>query len=291
MDRPGISLLIKRSCDWRFSRTRLTLCAMTSSTRASAPLSRRDALRTFGASAVALAASMLPLRVAAAEKETDKAKDAAAAPAPATPPPSGPFTLPELGYAYNALEPAIDAATMEIHHRAHHQAYINNANLALKDYPQLHSLSAEQMLRDMKKIPAPIAKAVRNNVGGHANHTLFWDILTPGGPKQPQGALADAINRDFSGLGEMLVKLGEACMGRFGSGWAWLCVYNRKLSVYSTANQDSPLMDGATPILGIDVWEHAYYLKHQYRRAEYVKAVIPLINWDRVGERFKQARG
>jgi Fe-Mn family superoxide dismutase len=259
---------------------------MTPSTRASTPLSRRDALRALSASAVALAASMVPMRAMAAEG-ADKGKDKV--PAPPLPP-SGPFTLPQLGYAYGALEPAIDAATMEIHHRRHHQAYVNNANVALKDHPKLHALSAEEMLRDMKKVPASISTAVRNNVGGHANHTLFWDILTPGGPKQPDGALASAITRDFGGPGEMLVKLGEACTGRFGSGWAWLCVYNRKLSIFSTANQDSPLMDGATPILGIDVWEHAYYLKYQSQRAEYVKAVIGLINWSKVAERFKKAQ-
>ncbi len=260
---------------------------MTPSTRASTPLSRRDALRALGASAVALAAGAVPLQVMAASDKPGKGKDKA--PAPAAPPPSGPFTLPELGYAYDALEPAIDAATMEIHHRGHHQAYVNNANKALKDHAQLQKMSAEEILREMKKVPTPIATAVRNNVGGHANHTLFWDILTPGGPKQPEGSLAGAISRDFSGLGEMLVKLGEACTGRFGSGWGWLCVYNRKLSIFSTANQDSPLMDGATPILGIDVWEHAYYLKYQSRRAEYVKAVVGLINWAKVGERYKKA--
>lgn len=262
---------------------------MNPSTRLSAPLTRRDALRAFGASAVTLATSMLALRASAAD---EKPADAGApqAPAPSGPPvPTGPFTLPELGYAYEALEPVIDTATMQIHHKRHHQAYITNANVALKDHPQLHSWTAEQMLRDIKKVPGSISTIVRNNVGGHANHTLFWDVLTPGGSTQPKGALASAITRDLATHGDMLVKLGEACMSRFGSGWAWLCVYNKKLSVYSTANQDSPLMDGATPILGIDVWEHAYYLKYQNRRAEYVKGVIGLINWDRVGERYKQA--
>ncbi|MBE2213829.1 MAG: superoxide dismutase [Opitutaceae bacterium] len=238
---------------------------------------------------------MLALRAAAADdkpaaSETPKEKEKPAGPA-APPPPSGPFTLPELGFAYDALEPAIDTATMQIHHKRHHQAYIINANIALKDHPKLHAWSAEQMLRDIKKVPGTISTAVRNNVGGHANHTLFWDILTPGGPKEPSGALKSAIDRDLSNFGSMVVKLGEACMTRFGSGWAWLCVYNKKLSIYSTANQDSPLMDGATPILGIDVWEHAYYLKYQNKRAEYVKAVTGLINWDKVAERYKQALG
>jgi len=232
---------------------------------------------------------MFAMRASAA----DEAPAAAApAPAPSGPPaPTGPFTLPELGYAYDALEPAIDTATMQLHHKRHHQAYINNANVALKDHPSLHALTAEQMLRDFKKVPGTIAVAVRNNVGGHANHSLFWDILTPGGPKEPTGSFKGAIERDFTNFGSMVVKLNQECMTRFGSGWAWLCVYNKKLSVYSTANQDSPLMDGATPILGIDVWEHAYYLKYQNRRADYVKAILGLINWDKVGERYKQAMG
>ena len=263
---------------------------MNPSSRVPVSLSRRDALRAFGASAAALAVTLLPTRVFAADDSGDKGKGKAAAPAaPAAP--TGPYKLPELGYAYGALEPAIDAATMEIHYTRHHQAYVINANAALKDYPHLHALSAEQMLRDIKKVPGPISTTVRNNVGGHANHTLFWDILTPGGPKQPEGGLESAINRDFSNYGEMLVKLSEAAMARFGSGWAWVCVYNKKLSVFSTANQDSPLMDGATPILGIDVWEHAYYLKYQNRRAEYVKAVIGLINWNKVADRYKKAMG
>jgi Fe-Mn family superoxide dismutase len=272
---------------------------MNPSTRFPAPVSRRDALRAFGASAVTLAASMLALRTSAAD---DKPADAPAAkdktPVPIVPAasaapaaPAGPFKLPELGYGYEALEPAIDTATMQIHHKRHHQAYINNANTALKDHAQLHSWTAEQMLRDIKKVPGSISTTVRNNVGGHANHTLFWDILTPGGPKEPTGALKGAIERDLTNFGSMIVKLNEVSMARFGSGWAWLCVYNKKLSVYSTANQDSPLMDGATPILGIDVWEHAYYLKYQNKRADYVKAVIGLINWDKVGARYKEAVG
>lgn len=260
---------------------------MNPSTRVSTPLTRRDALRAFGASAVALAATLFPARALGADE-----KAPAPAPAPAAPAaPTGPFKLPELGFAYDALEPAIDTATMQLHHKRHHLAYINNANVALKDHPQLHTLSAEQMLRDIKKVPGTIATTVRNNVGGHANHTLFWDILTPGGPKEPKGSLESAINRDFTNFGSMIVKLNDASMTRFGSGWAWLCVYNKKLSVFSTANQDSPYMDGATPILGIDVWEHAYYLKYQNKRADYLKAVIGLINWDRVGERYKQAMG
>jgi Fe-Mn family superoxide dismutase len=233
---------------------------------------------------------LLALRSSAAEDKPKAEASTAKVPAPAAPAaPTGPFTLPALGYAYDALEPAIDQATMQIHHTRHHQAYINNANIALKDYPDLHGWTAEQMLRDIKKVPGPISTTVRNNVGGHANHALFWDILTPGGPKEPNGALGSAIERDLTNFGTMVLKLNEAAMTRFGSGWAWLCVSNKKLSVFSTANQDSPLMDGATPILGIDVWEHAYYLKYQNKRADYVKAVVGLINWDKVGARYKQA--
>jgi Fe-Mn family superoxide dismutase len=217
-------------------------------------------------------------------------QSAAGAPSATPPPaPTGPFKLPPLGYPYNALEPAIDARTMEIHHTKHHQAYVNNANIALQGEPALANMSAEQILRSFNKVPGAIASAVRNNVGGHANHTLFWDILTPGGPKAPRGALASAIDRDLTSFDDFVRRLSESAIGRFGSGWGWLVVYNKKLVVWSTSNQDSPLMDDATPVLGIDVWEHAYYLNYQNRRADYVKAVFGLINWDRVNARYEAA--
>jgi Fe-Mn family superoxide dismutase len=248
-------------------------------------VSRRDALKTFGASALALAASFAPGRLAAA----DEAKPAVPTGGP-PPAPTGPFTLPPLGYAFEALEPGIDAATMQIHHDRHHKAYVDNANRALVGQAQLAGMSAEDILRNLRKVPGGSTHAaIRNNVGGHANHSLFWDILTPGGPKGPPGSLDGRITSDFGSFEAFVNKLGEAAMSRFGSGWAWLAVYNRKLTIMSTANQDSPLSDGATPVLGIDVWEHAYYLKYQNRRGEYVKNVFGLINWDKVAERFEAA--
>jgi Fe-Mn family superoxide dismutase len=180
---------------------------------------------------------------------------------------------------------------MQLHHKRHHQAYINAANTALANFPELHGKSPEELLRSIKSVPGTIQHAVRNHVGGHANHTLFWDILTPGGPKMPGGALARKISSDLKSFEDMVRELSAAALGRFGSGWAWLAYYNQKLTVYSTANQDSPLMDGATPILGIDVWEHAYYIKYQNQRSQYVTAVFSLINWERVGKRLEAAVG
>lgn len=221
-----------------------------------------------------------------------RAADAEPAAEPAAKPaPTGPFTLPPLEFPYDALEPVIGQLTMELHHKRHHQSYVNNANIALDGFPELHRLSPEEMLRDIKRVPGTIQQAVRNHVGGHANHTLFWDILTPGGSKMPRGALERKISSDLTNFETFIRELSAAANGRFGSGWAWLCVYNRKLSVYSTANQDSPLMDGATPILGIDVWEHAYYLNYQSRRPDYVKSMLGLINWDRVEKRLDAAMG
>jgi Fe-Mn family superoxide dismutase len=248
-------------------------------------LSRREALQTFGASAVALAAAF----VGASAHAADAGAPAGATSAPAAPP--GPFTLPPLPYDLDALEPHIDRQTMEIHHSRHHAAYVANANRALADEPALATKSAEAILRDFSHVPGPLRSAVRNNVGGHANHSLFWDILSPGGAKTPGGSLARKIESDLGGFDKFIPQLSEHALSRFGSGWAWLTVYNRKLSIYSTANQDSPLMDGATPILGIDVWEHAYYLKYQNRRSDYVKAVLNLINWAKVAQRLDAAMG
>lgn len=254
-------------------------------TPSSAPtLSRRDALRALGASALAAGAAFLAPRLRAADAPPKRGNAPVAPPAPA-----GPFTLPPLGFEYNALEPAIGAVTMELHYKRHHQAYVNNANIALQHNPELHKMSAEDMLRGIKKIPGSIAQAVRNNVGGHANHTLFWDILAPGGPKMPKGQLEGKIASDLKSFEDMVRELSAAAVARFGSGWAWLTVYNKKLRVTSTANQDSPLMDGETPILGLDVWEHAYYLNYQNRRPDYVTALFGLINWDRVNKRLEAA--
>ncbi len=246
-------------------------------------LTRRSLLRSLGVGAASLG-------LAAVLRPTSVHAQPAAKPAPAAPPtPTGPYALPALGYAYASLEPALDARTMEIHHSRHHLAYVNNANQALAAHPELARLGPEEMLRSMARVPGSIAIAIRNNVGGHANHALFWDILTPGGAKEPKGPLAGQINTDFGNRDTMLRELANACASRFGSGWGWLAVYNKKLFVLSTANQDSPLMDGYTPILGIDVWEHAYYLQYQNRRTEYVSAVLGQINWDKVGARHAAA--
>jgi Fe-Mn family superoxide dismutase len=176
---------------------------------------------------------------------------------------------------------------MEIHHGKHHAAYVNNLNAALEKHPELHSWSLEDLLTKIAQVPEDIRTAVRNNGGGHHNHTLFWDILTPGGSKEPTGKLAEAINATFGSFEELKAKLTQAGATRFGSGWAWLVKdKDGKLQVYSTANQDSPLMEGHTPLLGIDVWEHAYYLKYQNRRPDYLAAIWNVINWDKVAERF-----
>ncbi len=198
-----------------------------------------------------------------------------------------PFELPALPYAFNALEPAIDARTMEIHHDKHHGAYVNNLNNALKDYPDLQKMDVESLLRNINSVPEAIRTTVRNNGGGHANHSLFWQWLKPGGKNAPDGALAQAINSSFGSLDAFKDKFTAAASTRFGSGWAWLVVDGgNQLQVYSTANQDSPLMDGHRPILGLDVWEHAYYLLYQNRRPDYIKAVWGIINWDVVNQLY-----
>jgi len=200
-------------------------------------------------------------------------------------------TLPELGYAKNALEPHIDAQTMEIHHDKHHAAYVTNLNKALESAPDLASKSIEDLIRNMNAVPEAIRGAVRNNGGGHANHTLFWKILTPGGAKEPSGKLAEDIKAGFGTLDELKAKLEDAGIKRFGSGWSWLIVDGTgKLAVTSTPNQDSPVMDGQTPILGIDVWEHAYYLKYQNKRPDYLKAIWNVMNWDEVGKLYAAAK-
>lgn len=200
---------------------------------------------------------------------------------------SYPFKLPELGYAKDALEPHIDAQTMEIHHGKHHNAYVTNLNAALEKAPEIQSWSIEDLLKRIKEVPEAIRQAVINNGGGHHNHTLFWDILTPGGSSTPTGKLAEAINATFGSFDELKAKMTQAGATRFGSGWSWLVKdEGGKLQVYSTANQDSPLMQGHTPLLGIDVWEHAYYLKYQNRRPDYLAAIWNVINWDKVAGRF-----
>ncbi len=196
------------------------------------------------------------------------------------------FQLPPLPYAFNALEPHIDAKTMEIHHDKHHAAYVTNLNAALEKYPALQNKSIEALLHEINSVPEEIRTAVRNNGGGHMNHTLFWEIMAPQAGGEPTGALADAINKSFGSFAAFKEQFAKAGMGRFGSGWAWLINQGGKLSIESTANQDQPIMEGKLAILGVDVWEHAYYLKYQNRRADYIAAWWNVVNWAQVSKRF-----
>jgi Fe-Mn family superoxide dismutase len=200
------------------------------------------------------------------------------------------YSLPELPYDYDALEPHIDARTMEIHHSKHHQGYTNKVNAALKGH-EFADLDIEEVLRRIDEVPAETKQAVINSGGGYANHNLFWTILSPNGGGTPDGELADAINDTFGSFEKFKEEFSAAAGGRFGSGWAWLSVDGSgNLVVHSTANQDSPLMEGYTPIMGIDVWEHAYYLHYQNRRPDYVSAFWNVVNWDQVAENYKAAK-
>jgi Fe-Mn family superoxide dismutase len=233
-------------------------------------MTRRGMLLTAGAGAAAL--TLAPL---------DRLFAQAAA---------GPFKLPPLPYEYDALEPNIDKETMTIHHDKHHQAYVDNLNKAVAGHADLEKMSIEDILRNIDKVPKEIRQAVINNGGGHANHTLFWEIMGPKKGGMPGGALAKAIETDLGGAEKFKKDMSQAGITRFGSGWAWLVVgKDKKLKVYSTANQDSPLMTGDTPILGLDVWEHAYYLKYRNLRPKYVEAWWNTVNWDAVAERHKKA--
>jgi superoxide dismutase, Fe-Mn family len=200
------------------------------------------------------------------------------------------YTLLSLPYATDALVPHIDAKTMEIHHTKHHQAYINNVNTALESHPALAALPVEQLIRDLAAVPEAIRTVVRNNGGGHANHSLFWTIMAPGAGGEPSGALGEAITATFGSFANFKEQFTKAAMGRFGSGWAWLSHDKGKLLIESTANQDSPISEGRTPLLGIDVWEHAYYLNYQNRRPDYVAAFYNVINWAEVAKRFAGAK-
>ncbi len=201
------------------------------------------------------------------------------------------FVLPPLPYANDALEPHIDAKTMEIHHDKHHNTYVTNLNNALKDSPKLLEMSIEELVANLDKVPESARTAVRNNGGGHANHSLFWEVLGANGG-EPTGALAQAINSAFGSLDALKEQMGTAGAGRFGSGWAWLVAApDGTLTISSTPNQDSPLMEGKTPIFGIDVWEHAYYLKYQNLRPAYLKAIFNVVNWDAVAKRYAAAQG
>ena len=198
-----------------------------------------------------------------------------------------PFQLPDLDYAHDALEPHIDARTMEIHHGKHHAAYTANLNAALADHPALHGQSANELVADLAALPEGIRAAVRNNGGGYVNHAMFWRLMTPGGAGEPTGALASAIDAAFGSVEEFKRRFAAAAIGRFGSGWAWLAADGGgSLEVVSTPNQDTPVMAGKVPILGVDVWEHAYYLNYQNRRPDYVAAFWNVVNWTVVGENY-----
>jgi Fe-Mn family superoxide dismutase len=196
------------------------------------------------------------------------------------------FTLPKLPYDFNALEPHIDARTMEIHHDKHHQAYVNNLNTAIQKHPELESKSIEDLLKDLNAVPEDIRTAVRNNGGGHFNHSLFWEIMAPNAGGEPSGALADAINKAFGDFASFKEKFAAAGVGQFGSGWAWLVKDGSGVAVMATPNQDNPISQGKTAILGVDVWEHAYYLNYQNRRPDYIAAWWNVVNWAEVSKRF-----
>ncbi len=233
------------------------------------PLSRRQFLQAAGASSAALA--LCPLAVRADDKQAG-------------------FTLPKLPYAFDALEPHIDAKTMEIHHDRHHAAYVTNLNNALKGQPELLSKSITEILRHINGVPENIRQAVINNGGGHSNHTMFWEIMGPKSGGKPTGALADAIDSAFGNFEKFQKELSQAAITRFGSGWGWLVLDSGKLKILNTGNQNSPLMDTQIPIMGIDVWEHAYYLKYQNKRPDYVAAWWNVVNWDNVAERYNHAK-
>jgi Fe-Mn family superoxide dismutase len=233
-------------------------------------LTRREMLRTAGAGVAALTLS--PLLARSAEDKPG-------------------FTLPKLPYAYDALEPSIDARTMEIHHDKHHAAYVANLNKALADYPNFLKMNIFELVGKIDEVPEKIRTAVTNNGGGHANHSMFWVMMAASGKGggEPKGELARAIDKSFKTFDDFKKQFTDAAMKRFGSGWAWLVIDKGEPAIVSTANQDCPLMTGKTPLLGIDVWEHAYYLKYQNKRNDYVEAWWKVVNWDDVAERYKMA--
>ena len=240
-------------------------------------LSRRDVLKLAATATVSAGLAGAPLGVAAHDEQAAQAVGG-----------SWPFELPDLPYAQDALEPNIDARTMGIHHGKHHAGYTAKLNAALEG-SELVDKSIEDILADLEGVPSEIRTAVRNNGGGYANHSLFWQIMSPDGGGEPSGALAEAVNSAFGSFGEFQAAFAAAAGGVFGSGWAWLVADGGALSIGTTPNQDTPLMQGRTPILGIDVWEHAYYLHYQNRRADYIAAFFNVINWERVGELYANA--
>lgn len=237
---------------------------------------RRSAFRLgFGSLAATWFSSLLPSAVSA------QAADAAS---------TGPLRLPPLPYGYDALEPHIDTWTMQLHHDKHQKAYVDNANKLLADQPELSKMTPEEILKNLDKAPEAIRTGLRNNVGGDYNHTLFWHMMSPKGGGQPSGDIAPLIASTFGSFEDFQKQFNEAATKRFGSGWAWLIFQDGKLSIISTANQDSPISDGAVPLLGLDVWEHAYYLKYQNRRPEYITAWWNVVNWDFVNAQLAKAR-
>ncbi|PIC78556.1 superoxide dismutase [Sporosarcina sp. P19] len=197
------------------------------------------------------------------------------------------YTLPELPYAYDALEPHIDKETMNIHHTKHHNTYVTNVNNALEGHEELLNMPVDELVANLDKVPEDKRTAVRNNGGGHSNHSLFWTILSPNGGGNPTGEVAEAIDKEFGSFDAFKEEFAKAATTRFGSGWAWLVVNNGEIEVTSTPNQDSPYMDGKTPLLGLDVWEHAYYLNYQNRRPDYISAFWNVVNWDEVEKRYQ----
>lgn len=200
------------------------------------------------------------------------------------------YTLPDLPYAFDALEPYIDEETMHLHHDKHHNTYVTNLNAAIEKHPELGEKTIEELLSDMDAVPTDIKTAVRNNGGGHANHSFFWKIMAPSAGGEPTGAIKEAIDEAFGDFATFKEEFKKAAAGRFGSGWAWLVMENGKLAITSTANQDSPLMEGKTPILGLDVWEHAYYLKYKNVRPDYIEAFWNVVNWEEVNNRLSSAK-
>ncbi|MBS2969704.1 superoxide dismutase [Metabacillus sp. KIGAM252] len=200
------------------------------------------------------------------------------------------YELPQLPYAYDALEPHIDKETMNIHHTKHHNTYVTNVNAALEGHEDLAGKSIDELISNLDAVPEEKRTAVRNNGGGHSNHSFFWQILSPNGGGEPTGALADAISSKFGGFDAFKEEFAKAATTRFGSGWAWLVVNNGELEVTSTPNQDSPIMEGKTPVLGLDVWEHAYYLNYQNRRPDYISSFWNVVNWDEVSKRYEAAK-
>ncbi len=235
-------------------------------------MTRREALKATAL--VAAAASLNPTGVALGQ-------------APA----AGPYVVPPLPYAFDALEPHIDVRTMEIHHDKHHAAYVTNLNKAVADFPDLGKKPVEDLLKDLNSVPEKIRTAVRNQGGGHYNHTLFWQMMKKGGGGEPKGELAKAMEKSFGGYSGFKDKFTEAATKTFGSGWAWLVMDGKDVKIESAPNQDTPLSSGKQPLLGIDVWEHAYYLKYQNRRPEYIAAWFNVINWDFVAERYSKVTG